>query len=320
MIVVCGLKMVNYVRIFPIHCVCSQSHACLLCHRNCQAADRTSKGREKWREWSFHAVKYSIKLDQNSLIQAWSLWFSLDGHDYSWETKIGTSLAHLRVLSILRLYLERWRCCGQCICPALPFLYPVKLWRGKGVLNRKCDLVLSNCPNWSCHQVWAASDWRSLLSPRQIFPSLDSALTGHCENVLWEVFIKADRWVKLHSIPMQWNFVTQFKAGSNPSSREGIAMNFHLLFFSFFWMRRGTELLAKVSWRLWHRWSNECVIKNSIQGKRWQTTSAKGFLAPGREDVHPHVGSLPVPIIQEELSPSPLSLPVWMCGRALGSC
>lgn len=28
-----GLQMVNYVRIFPIHCVCSQSHACLLCHR-----------------------------------------------------------------------------------------------------------------------------------------------------------------------------------------------------------------------------------------------------------------------------------------------
>lgn len=173
--------------------------------QDCQAAEsalqlhRTPKGREKGREWSFHAVKHSIKPDQNSLIQVWSVWFSLDGHEYSWETKIGTSLAHLRVLSIVRLYLGKLRCSGQCICPALLFLYPVKLWRGKGVLrwgiwNRKCEHVPS-CP---C----PASDWRSLLSLRVIFPCLGSAVP--CENTLWEVFLKAGRWVKLHSaFPVQ---------------------------------------------------------------------------------------------------------------------
>lgn len=80
------------------HTLCLLSITCLfVMPQDCQAAEsalqlhRTPKGREKGREWSFHAVKHSIKLDQNSLIPVWSLWFSLDGHEYSWETKIGTS-------------------------------------------------------------------------------------------------------------------------------------------------------------------------------------------------------------------------------------
>lgn len=188
---------------------------------------------------------------------------------------------------------------------------------GKGVLswgtwNRKCELVLSNCHKWSCYQVWAASDWSCLLSPRQIFPSLDPAVPGQGGDVLSGMFLKAGRWVKLHSaFPMQWNFDTHLKQiwSNLTPAVEGEFPWIFIFFFSLFWMRRGTELLAKVSWRLW----TPCVIKNSIRGKWWQTSSAKGFLAPGRENVHHQVGSLPVPIIQEELSPSPHWPPFHGC-------
>lgn len=121
------------------HTLCLLSITCLfVMPQDCQAAEsalqlhRTPKGREKGREWSFHAVKHSIKLDQNSLIPVWSLWFSLDGHEYSWETKIGTSAWE---------FWAPWGCTwgnegalGNAF--VMYFLsYPVKLWKGKGVLS-----------------------------------------------------------------------------------------------------------------------------------------------------------------------------------------